>query len=95
MIGKGMGTTDSYQGGKMNWERVRPARGGWRPAKHIFIWKCGARRPAQRPGRSRSPDIPKLPFVADTAGRAILSLRVLMGWAVVPIFQFFNMASFI
>ena len=36
MIGKGMGTTDSYQGGKMNWERVRPARGGWRPAKHIL-----------------------------------------------------------
>ena len=36
MIGRGMGTTDSYQGEKMNWERVRPARGGWRPAKHIF-----------------------------------------------------------
>jgi hypothetical protein len=65
MIGKGMGTKDSYQGGKMNWERVRPVRDGWRPAKHIFIWKCGARRPAQRLGppsrcygtikRSRSP----------------------------------------
>jgi hypothetical protein len=60
--------------GGMNRERVRPARGGWRPARHIFIWTCGARRTAQRPGppsrccgaikRSRSPDIPKLPIVA-------------------------------
>ena len=59
-------------------ERVRLARGGWRPAKHIFAQapsrraalcasiskiqipgsrsegKCGARRTAPRPGRSRS-----------------------------------------
>ena len=78
-----METTDSFrliplriiqEGRKMNWERVRLARGGWRPARHIFVRKCGARRVAERPGppphcfgaitRSRSPDIPKLPFVA-------------------------------
>ncbi len=52
------------KGRKMDWERVRLARGVWRPARHIFVRKCGASRPAQRPGRSRSPDIPKLPFGA-------------------------------
>jgi hypothetical protein len=53
-----MGTTDSFcliplliiQEGTMDWERVRLARGVWRPAKHILDRKCGARRPAQRPG---------------------------------------------
>jgi hypothetical protein len=58
----------------MDWERVRLARGVWRPAEHIFDRKCGARRTARRPGppppccgaikRSQSPDIPKLPFGA-------------------------------
>jgi hypothetical protein len=75
MIVRGMETTDSFrliplriiqEGRKMNWERVRLARGVWRPAKHIFDRKCGARRAAQRPGRSRSPDIPKLPSGATT-----------------------------
>jgi hypothetical protein len=31
-------------------ERVRLARRVWRPAEHIFARRCGARRPAQRPG---------------------------------------------
>jgi hypothetical protein len=72
-FGEGMGTTDSFrliplriiqEGKKMDWERVRLARRVWRPAKHIFERKCGARHPAQRSGRSRSPNIPKLPFGA-------------------------------
>jgi hypothetical protein len=55
----------AFQAGrKMDWERVRLGRGVWRPAKHIFDRKCGARRPAQRPGRSRSPDIPTLQYGA-------------------------------
>jgi hypothetical protein len=60
MNGMGMGTPNSYQGGKMNWERGRHARRVWRPAEHILDRKRGARRTARRPGRSRSPDIPKL-----------------------------------
>jgi len=60
------------KGGKMDWERVRPARGVWRPAKHIFAWKWGAGRAAQRPGRSRSTDIAILPFGA--AQRAHLTI---------------------
>jgi hypothetical protein len=48
----------------MDWERVRLARGVWRPARHIFDRKRGARRAAQRPGRSRSPDHPMIPFGA-------------------------------
>ena len=61
----------------MDWKRVGLARGVWRPAKHILHRNCGARRAAQRPGRSRSPYIPKLPFgVTQRAHFKILSLRL-------------------
>ena len=54
----------------MGWERVRRARGVWRPAKHIFVRKRGAIK------RSRSPDIPTLPFRAtQRAHGRILSQR--------------------
>ena len=76
-FGEGMGTMDSFclipppiiqEGRKMGWERVRPARGVWRLAEHIFVLKCGARRPAQRPGRSRSPDVSR--FLLGATQRA-------------------------
>jgi hypothetical protein len=73
MIVRGMKSKDSFrlippriiqEGRTMDWERVRLPRGEWRPGKHILDRKGGAGRAAQRPGRSRSPDIPELPFGA-------------------------------
>ena len=74
------------EGRRMGWERARLARGVWRPAKHILVRKCGARRTAQRPGppprccgaikRSRSPDIPAIPSGAtERAHGRILAQR--------------------
>ena len=48
---------------------MRLARSVWRLAEHILARKCGARRPAQRPGRSRSSFILELVDSSRIDGR--------------------------